>query len=140
MPKKLNPWDKVNWHKILSRDWNSFKIICWNCWAYVKKSKDKLYKNKRCEECQRWNHKYSQHISTMCWILWLKLTTVRSRLARGWTVKEALYQTKRVWRTGEWLTLKDMKYLVDFNEAHYEENKRYEESAYIKYKTRINYD
>jgi len=138
MSRRINKWDKVNWHTILHRNWDTIFFECWRCWSFSKKSRANLYKNTWCSNCAKSNQQLDFSLRTRCWILWLYLPTIKSRIQRWWTIKEALYQEKRVFK--ESLSSKDLLYINSVSEKTYKENKLMGEKSYLKYKTRINYN
>ena len=118
--RKINKWCIVNWHYILNRDWDSILFKCWRCKAISKKHRQNLYKHKWCNNCAMWNQKLDFSLRTKCWILWLYLPTIKSRIQRWWTVTEALYEEKRVHK--EQFNEKDMSYLNKFYTKNYKED------------------
>jgi len=129
----LKYWDKVNWHTIISKLWNKFTIRCWTCWILTKKWNQWLHLNDRCKKCQ---DKVTLHyawrsIMQWCYILWLNEHTIRNRIKRWWTIKEALFLDRRV--LYESLSDKDLIYLAKYNETTHDQMKALEDNAYKNY-------
>jgi len=128
----LKRWVVVNWHYILDKIWNKVFFKCWRCWSLATKMRSNLYKNDWCSNCAMGNQKSEFSLRTKCWILWLYLPTIKSRIQRWWKLKEALYQDKRVLK--ESFNEKDLSYISKFYSESHEVDKTLEDKAYLKYK------
>lgn len=130
----------INWHTILKIIWNDYHIICWTCWRYCKKSMQWVYQSKRCKKCQDvvMLHYAWRGIKQWCYILWLNEFSIRNRIKRWWTIKEALFQHKRVFK--EEFNEKDLKYMSDFYSKSFSDDKKLEEKCNKKYdKLKVKY-
>ena len=114
----IKEWSIVNWHYILNRDKDYVLFKCGRCWSIATKNRANLYKNDWCSNCAKANQQLDFSLRTKCWMLWLYLPTIKSRIQRWWSMTEALYQDKRVHK--ESFNEKDFKYIGDYREKHFE--------------------
>lgn len=132
---KFKEWIEINWHKVIWYDWKDrISIICWTCWAFAFKTRKRIYDSKWCQYCKirsDWFNKYKKEYYS--WIFQIPMNTIDSRLKRWKTFKQAIWLHPLKIQEEDFSD-KDLIWLSKYNESKYNDNKDYEEKAYLRYK------
>jgi len=120
------PWDIINWHEILSKDWYmNILAICPTCKSYVRKRIEQMKLSRKCIHCKR---KYSYE----SYVYWVKESKIASRIHSWWSMKEAVWLVRR--DTKEIFNIRDIKWLSKQLESEHDEMQLIALRAETKYK------